>query len=190
MNRKIIELKYSEKRPENLLSLLKGNVFHVTRRELYEQIIQDGRINNNKDGKYGLNSSSQNSFGRNNGYICFFDLREQNFDRISRTIEWYYDFLGPTWFEIIHADYCEFKMAYFILREKYHSNLIVYKDVSLKGKLNHAVPHTEAWIEDHVPLEWIATIYLVTICYDAPEEGTLPRIHHDLAVNDLKNKSS
>lgn len=189
MNLKIQKLNFSEERPENLLSLLKGNVFHITKQESYEQIIQDGKINNNKERVYELNTASQNSYGRNLGYVCLFDLRKHNYDHIPNTLDCY-NFLGPSWFKSIYVDYCEYKMAYFILGEKFHSNLILYKDANLKGPMNQAAPHTEAWIENDITLEWISNIYLVSIRVDAPAIGSLARIHHDLAIENIKKKDS
>ena len=186
---KIRKLSFTEKRPEGLLSLLKGNVFHLTKQESCKQIINDGKINNNKDGIYNLNTSSQNSYGRNLGYVCLFDLREHNFDKIPQTLDCC-DFFGPSWFKIVYTDYCEYKMAYFILGENFHSNLILYKDANLNGSYNQAVPHTEVWVENYIAIEWISTIYQVTIRVDAPLIGSLARIHHELALENKKKKDS
>lgn len=174
----IIELNYTEEAPQELLSILKGNVFHLTKQSSFEQIQIDRKVENNKNNKYQLNISSQNSHGRLNGCVCFFDLRSHNEGRVDETLQ-KYNFLGPSWFKIVYLEYYEFNLAYLLLKNEHYNKLIPYQDAiddyKHTGKLLYAVPHTEAWIKDQVPLEWFSRVYRVNITCKAPEEGTLAR---------------
>src|SRR3989304_4690572 len=93
----IIKIEYLDNSPHEMLSLLKGTVFHLTTQESYKDILKCGMICNNKDGRFNLNTGSENSFGRLNGCVCFFDLRDKDNDAINDILEMYY-FLRPTWF--------------------------------------------------------------------------------------------
>jgi len=185
----IIELKYSEEFPIKLLSLLKGNVFHITHIDSYDEIIKNGQINNNKDNIYRLNSSSKRSYGRNNGKVCLFDLREHNKKYVEETLYKTYNFLSPPWFRKCYPDYFINKQAYLILNPDFHHKLIPYNSSILEEEYNQAIPQTEAWIDDHIPILWISRVYLVNIKCDAPAKGTLPRALYDIELrNQTKNR--
>ena len=70
----VVKIELKENRQE-VLSFLKGEVFHLTTRNAYQSIFKGGLLLNNKDGQFKINSSSKKSFGRLCGYVCFFDLR-------------------------------------------------------------------------------------------------------------------
>lgn len=149
-----------------MLSLLRGTVFHLTTQESYKGILKCGMICNNKDERFNLNTASQNSFGRLNGYVCFFDLRDKDDNAIKDILCRYY-FLGPTWFQQDHDDYSESNLAYLILSPNHYEKLIPYAKAieshRTTGKYLQHIPHAEAWIPDHIPLEWICRVYLVRI---------------------------
>lgn len=184
----IIEIEYSNGNQHELLLLLKGTVFHVTTQNSYKSIVKCGMICNNKDGRFSLNTSSQNSFGRLAGYVCLFDLRNKDEDEIDDILGRYY-FLGPSWFKMCYENYFEWNLAYFILSPAHYDKLIPYKkaveDNRISGVWPHAVPHAETWVSSHIPLEWISKVYLVVIKQQAPSQGTHLRVLYEIE-RDLK----
>jgi hypothetical protein len=78
-----------------LLDCLENQVFHVTTRAAFDGIQQTGEIKNNKSGTLPINTSSTASYGRLQGYVCLFDLRNKSEEVIRHTLECYY-FLGPS----------------------------------------------------------------------------------------------
>ena len=181
----VVKLQYNRRDCKELLSHLMGHVFHLTTTDSYDQIIKSGRIANNKNGQFGINTGSERSYGRLNGRVCFFDLRAKTED-IVEDIRVTYDFLGPTWFMTYYEGYIEWNLAYFILHPNYYSQLIPYEkaveDFNSSGKWLQAVPHQEAWIEHEVPLNWISKTLRVQIREDAPEKGSLASAHYKIEL--------
>jgi len=171
----IIKIEYLDNNRHEMLSLLKGTVFHLTTQESYKRILKCGMICNNKDGRFALNTASQNSFGILAGCVCLFDLRDKDDDAINDILCRYY-FLGPTWFKQYYDDYSEWNLAYLILSPEHYGKLIPYEKAiehyRATGKWLQAIPHAEAWIQDHVPLEWISRVYLLRVREQAPAQGT------------------
>ena len=61
---------------EQILSLLRGHVFHVTKDEGYQGIMKDGMIKHNQDGQFSFSyPQSKNNWGRMKGYVSLNDLR-------------------------------------------------------------------------------------------------------------------
>lgn len=187
----IINLNYEEENPSDLLNTLNTNVFHLTTKDAFEAIKSDGKINNNKDEKYPLNTSSGGSHGRLHGYVCLFDLRDHNSGRIDMTLSMKYNFLGPSWFREVYEECIKYNLVYLILSEQHYDKLIYYEDAERYYKENkkwlHCIPHIEVWVNDHIPIDWISKVFVANICCPAPPEGGLARVHHNIAY---KNKTS
>lgn len=170
----IIKIEYIDDNREEMLSFLKGKVFHLTSKDAYKSILRSSRVCNNREGQFNINTSSKNSFGRLSGYICLFDLRDKNDDTINDILYKYY-FLGPTWFKQYSENYSEWNLAYMILSPEHYEQLIPYEKVvdhySFSGDLLQVIPHAEAWISDHIPIEWFYKIYLVRIKVPESEYG-------------------
>ena len=179
----IIKIEYLDGNQHEMLLLLKGTVFHLTTLESYKSISKCGMICNNKDGRFNLNTASQNSFGKLAGCVCLVDLRDKDEDAINDILGRYY-FLGPTWFEQYYDDYSKWNLAYLILSPEHYEKLIPYEKAiehyRISGTWPHAIPHAETWISDHVPLEWISRVYLVRIRQQAPAKGTHARALYEI----------
>jgi hypothetical protein len=151
---------------DDLLARLKGRVFHLTTRTAYDAILKSGGITHNKDGRFKLNTSSEKSFGRLNGYVCLFDLRNDDQALLERVLNNYY-FLGPPWFEKRQADCSVLDLAHLVLDPAYYDRLIpfarVHDHYRITGRLLQAIPHGEAWIEGHVPISWIEMVIFANV---------------------------
>jgi hypothetical protein len=177
-----IEKEYLDGNQDEMLSLLKGTVFHLTTQASYKSILKDGMIYNNKDGRFDIKKSlSQNSFGRLAGYVCLLDLRNKDDDSINKFLS-KYDFLGPSWFkQPKHPcdDYDEWNLAYLILSPKHYEKLIPYEKALEHFKVSdvwqQTIQYAETWISDHIPLEWISIVYLVRIREPLHPKGTIQR---------------
>jgi len=145
---------------------LKDEVFHVTTQKAYQSILKKGAVLNNKDGQFKINTSSEKSFGRLSGYVCFFDLRNKNNDDIDHIIE-RYNFIAPRWLRELNCKYDTWNLAYMILNHQYYSQLILYNKLidfyNYSGEYPQAIPNTECWINDFVPIDWFEKTYLIQI---------------------------
>jgi len=162
-----------------VLNRLRGRVFHVTTHEAYSKIEAAGEISNNKSAQFYINTNSQNSFGRLQGYVCLFDLRKDTPETISKTLDCY-NFLGPTWFAKHTKKDTQWDLVYLSLSSKYY-NRIIPNEAARKysqhaGKTLDWIPETEVWIEEHLPLSWIDTTLIVKIKH--PRDLTTPAGRH------------
>ena len=166
---------------EHLLSRLKGRVFHLTTQSSYAQIQESGEICNNKSGRYAIYTGSQNSYGRLLGCVCLFDLRGGNSEIIQNTLACYY-FLGPRWFSKHGRKYITWDLAYLFLDSKYYNRLIpnsiVHDYYRQTGQYLQAVPKSEVWIENSIPLSWIENVLLVKVKEPVPERNTMMGMHY------------
>jgi hypothetical protein len=173
-----IKIEFTKKNREDMLSLLKEKVFHLTKKDAYERILTSGIVCNNKDGCFKLNTSSGNSLGRLSGYVCLFDIRGKSDSEIDDILGKYY-FLRPNWFKEVDGNYFEWNLAYMILSPEYYEQLIPYEKMRelpdySSGKFI-AIPGAEVGIKDRVPVEWFCKTYLVRIREPALELGSYAR---------------
>ncbi len=163
---KIVDIACQVGETDDLLARLRGRVFHLTTQAAYDAILKSGAILHNKDEKFRLNTSSENSFGRLMGYVCLFDIRNDSSEHIDHVLSCYY-FLRPQWFGELQEDGTVWKLAYLILDSNHHDRLIPYAKVHdhhrTTGKFLQAIPNGEVWIEDRIPVDWIEEVLLVTI---------------------------
>ena len=163
------------------MSRLLGHVFHLTTRASYEKIQIDEKISNNQSGCYPINTGSQGSYGRLNRCVCLFDLRNQTSEMIQNTLNCY-DFLGPSWFSKHGRKYITWDLAYLFLDSQYYSRLIpssrIHDHYRETGLYLQAIPKSEVWIENEIPLSWIERVLLVTIKKPAPDKNTLSGMHY------------
>jgi hypothetical protein len=167
---KIERLKIDKR--ELLMDRLVGRVFHLTTRAAYEEMQQIGNILNNQSECYPINTSSQNSYGRLHGCVCLFDLRNDNSEIIQNTLNCYY-FLGPQWFSKQDGNYITWDLAYLFLASQYYNQLIpnsrVHDHYRETGQYLQAIPKSEVWIENMIPLTWIESALLVKINEPSPD---------------------
>lgn len=173
-----IERLHIEER-KTLLDRLMGQVFHLTTRTAYEEIQRAGEIANNQSGNFPINTSSQNSYGRLHGYVCLFDLRDGDPVIIQNTLDCY-DFRGPHGFSTHGRNYISWNLVYLFLDPQYYNRLIpssrVHDHYRETGKYLQAVPNSEVWLENRIPLSWIEKVLLVKIKEPAPGRDTLAAI--------------
>jgi len=171
---------------QDLLSFLKGKVFHLTTRDAFQGILKGGVLLNNKDGKFKINPSSANSFGRLFGYVCFFDLRNKS-DAEIEDILYKYNFITPRWFQQCHVDYSEWNLAYMILSPEHYTQLFPYEKATEhyahSGKWLQVIPYAEAWIPDRIPIEWFSKVYIVHNEVHSPALRTLASALYDMELN-------
>ena len=188
-DRKIITLKFTHNKHSELLQHLKGHVFHLTLQTSYELILCSKKICHNRDGRFGINTSSKCSYGRLKGYICFFDLRDQDDHFIREVLDKYY-FLAPSWFAVWEQDSKVWDLAYLILDPSYYDQLIPYEkareELKTTGENFQVIPNAEVWIPDEVPMEWIAKVIMVEITKKSPAKGSLERALWDLEAKEEK----
>ncbi len=153
---------------DNLLGKLFGNIFHLTTNTAFEQIRKDGYVYHNRDGRLGINTCSEKSFGRNNGYVCLFDLRNENEITIEETLM-RYDFLGPSWFTHYAREFMELNLVYLLLHSDEYDRLIS-NEIAKSGQY---VPKTECWYPGNMPLHCIREAFIVKIVKDPPKKDTL-----------------
>jgi hypothetical protein len=136
---------------EQVLSYLRGSVFHVTNEKGFNGIMKSKAILNNKDNRFEYTfPQSKGSYGINRGYICFFDFRKASLEDIEETI---------LRFDFIHHKFRESNPHYFLLRKEYHDEVIscdiARKDVAYSEMW---IPETECWFPRDVPITYIDII--------------------------------
>lgn len=159
-----IELKFKDKDYEDEVMLhLRGQVFHMTTEKAFKNIIKTSYIYNNKNGRFPLNTSSEKSFGRNNGWVCLFDFRMKSDAVIHKTKSCYY-FLGPSWFWTDfkrHQKYLTQKLsiAYLILNPSYYNKLVPNSAAS--RSCGQYIPDTECWFHGDISIAYIDKVVML-----------------------------
>jgi hypothetical protein len=154
---------------DSLLASLKGTVFHITSQHAFNLIQTSEAIEHNKEGRFKLNTASEESFGRLNGWVCFFDLRNASSELITDILDDRYDFLRPPgdFSKNSPENRREWELAYLVLDSTFHKHLIPYETfdehVKNTGHYLQRIPYVETWIEDRVPITWIEKVILASI---------------------------
>jgi hypothetical protein len=156
----IVTLRFTdEDLKEKLLPHLENTVFHLTTLHAYHQIIADEEIKNNKDNKLTPSKDPDHSFGRKKGWVCLFNLKNVSSEVIDEILSRTYDFLDPSWFRAIINEKVESNLVYFILDDNYY-HMVIDNDIS-KETVDHCVEKIECWMDDKIPLDYIAKVLLV-----------------------------
>jgi len=169
----------------DLLERLHDTVFHLTTKEAFDQIQRDVYIFHNRERRFALNIASENSFGRNRGWVCLFDLRGHPEATIKETRK-KYNFLEPSWFKRYYTKYTESHLAYLFLDPKTYPALVSNQTAAnirkATNRNNHYVPKTECWYPGDLPLTAIGSVLLVQIYTSAPTHNLLLYAHHRCEV--------
>lgn len=168
---------------DNLLEKLFGNIFHLTTNTAFGQIRKDRYVYHNRDGRIGINTCSEKSFGRNNGYVCLFDLRNENESSIKETLMKYY-FLAPSWFTHYDPEFMELNLVYLLLYTHEYDRLIP-NEIAKKGQY---VPKTECWFPGNMPLQCIREAFLVRIIEEPPKGNDFLFAHYLLQVENYQKR--
>lgn len=178
---------------ERLLASLRGTVFHHTDQRALYFMKDTGAIEHNRDRRFKLNPGSENSFGRQMGWVCFFDFRNASSEAIKDAHENRCDFLCPQWFrKKSYEDWAEYSLAYLILDSNYYDRLIPYgkfnEQIGKTGPYPMAVPKVETWIADRVPITWIEKVILANFGQPVTaSEIQSSQVHANLTFEPLSN---
>ena len=109
-----------------------------------------GAICSNRDGRFDFTfPQSMNNYGRQRGYVCFFDLRGVSEPQVQDAL-WKFYFLHPT-----RAD-----PAFLFLHPSEYPNLIPWTAAPAGAML---IPHVETWYPSDVPTATLASVLVVTV---------------------------
>lgn len=159
--------------PYEFLEVLCGEVFHVTSSASYQNICNIKFILNNKNGTtFGLDNAgtSINSYSVAKGYVSFFDLRDKHHER---DIKWIEENLLNKYslFSVPHCknnetlESMQHEMVFLILNPVNYEKIISYHDAKNSEEevlaTYQLIPHSECWVKDYVPVEWIKKVYTV-----------------------------
>lgn len=179
-----IELKFRDEDYEGkLMPHLRDQVFHVTTEKAFKNIIKDSYIHHNQSGQFPLNTSSDKSFGRNNGWVCLFDFRMKSESEIEKTKSCYY-FLGPTWFWEYFKKHSKLNIVYLILNSTCHDRII--PNSAARGNCGQYVPITECWFPGNVPVEYIEKVVMLKVYESAPVHNQYAYALHLIEYEDRK----
>lgn len=131
---------------DTLLPLLRNQVFHVTSRARFELIQQTGYVMTNLDGSLGnIWHRSANSFARQSGFLCLFDLCNKSDEVIQLGLSNFY-FLAPP---PLGND-----LVFLVLSSETYAELLHWEDVkSNAGPAGiHREPYLECWYPTDLPL--------------------------------------
>ena len=179
---------------DQLLGLLRENVFHITTAKAYRRILKDGFIFGNQDGKYPINTGSLKSFGRYRGWVCLFDLRGKSDKEIDEGLMVYY-FLKPSWFNEYFQQYTESRLVYLLLSPDAYDYLMPNHE---GGKLltpdgsayTQYIPNVECWFPGKLPVALVAKALCVRIRNSVREDDPFLYEHHKLALEEKKKTAN
>lgn len=161
-----IELKFRDQDYEDkLMSHLRDQVFHITTEKAFKNIIKDSYICHNKSGQFPLNTSSDKSLGRNNGWVCLFDFRIKSEAEIQNT-RLCYDFLGPSWFWEYFKEHRKLSIVYLILNPGCYDKIIFNK--AAKKNCEQYIPRTECWFPGDIPVEYVDKVVMLKVYKSVP----------------------
>jgi len=137
---------------EDLLPHLLGHVFHVTPRAAYRRICRSGAIRNNRDEAFAFAyAQSASSWGRQQGYICLFDLRALPEGELEWVLKKYY-FLDP--FDGGQPP------VFLFVRPEGAANVVPW---TAAPRASMVIPHAECWYPGDLPTSSISRALVVSI---------------------------
>jgi hypothetical protein len=165
---RIESLEYNdEDYSDSLLSRLRGNIFHVTSQQAFEQIKREGMVLHNKDGN--LPNSYNNSFGSKHGWVCLFDFMDIDDGTVDITLR-NFNLFSPQGCEVCAPDNSEYErnLVYLLIGRKFFCKLVPnHVGVEIWNKegvpYTRIIERTECWYPDNLPIEYIDKALLVNI---------------------------
>jgi len=141
---------------EKLLPLLRDRVFHVTPAKGCADICKQGLLKNNQAGKFGFTfGQSVKSYGRLNGCVCLFDLRDISDKKVGESLEKYY-FLNPS--------FCNDNPFFLLVSEGLYPKLISWKKAWVeKAYEKMLIPYVECWFPGDIPIDGVAEVLEVKV---------------------------
>lgn len=147
---------------DKVLPLLRGHVFHVTRKSSLDGILDDGKVKNNSNQKYPLSfSQSKKSYAHKNRCVSLFDLRDADEKWVEDALSMYWNFLCP---------YPGYDHCYLILREGAYADLISWSQAQqeidehgYEKKGFTLIPHIECLYPNEMSIDNVAKIIEVKV---------------------------
>lgn len=134
-----ITVRRSDLKPE-VLPRLRGTVFHVTSEPAWREIAATGAVRSNKDARFPFTfPQSQNNFGRQQNWVCLFDLRDVEESRLDEVISLKLNFLKPT----------QSNPVFLFLDSSHFERLVPWTDAPTGAML---IPYVETWYPGDIPL--------------------------------------
>ena len=138
-----------------MLPRLRGRVFHVTRKETFEDICRYGWVYSKQQAQFAFNPGEPNSYGRKRGWVRVYDLSNTADVEIKEALIRY-------WFFRTLRN--ESGHVYLIIAESAWSSLIPWTRASREvGGKEFFVPFVEAWYPGDMPLQLVSDSLLVTV---------------------------
>ncbi len=142
---------------DDILSILQGRVFHVTKQTYLSSILEDGQIKPNADGALPSTfGSSYNAFFRNRNYVSLFDYRAEP----TEDIQFYRRKCRP----LFPAEPGEEGVAILIFKSEVLSSIVPWTRSKEEGVPSEmVVPYVEAGHLGPISIELIEEILCVKI---------------------------
>jgi hypothetical protein len=135
---------------EVVLPRLRGRVFHVTTPSAFEGIRTDEQVHSNVDERHAFTyPQSKNNWGRNQGYVCLFDLRDVSEENLKDALMKFY-FLKPS-----RAD-----PVFLFLNPAEYGRLIPWTAAPV---ISMRVPHVECWYPTDLQIEKVTESLVITL---------------------------
>lgn len=152
-----------------VLPRLTGSVFHVTSHRAWAQITATGVLHSNADARFPLTfPQSQNNYGRQQGWVCIFDLRDVPSETVREALSKFY-FLKPT----------PANPVFLFLDPSRFDRLVPWTDAPVGAMV---IPHVEGWYPEDLPVTAFSYALAVTVEDDDPDSahrGIMRRLHRD-----------
>lgn len=146
-----------------LLPCLLGRVFHVTRLNVFEQILAAGEIRANANAEFPTVFGSTNSYFRKRSCVSFFDYRSSSRKQIDDAIGKCSPYNLPS---ADPEEVNEPNIAFLFLSKTAHDRLIPWtKWEEEKAYSDKIIPWVEAGYPDSVPITLIEEVLRVKIGY-------------------------
>lgn len=165
-----------------LMPLLVGEVFHVTRWSSYLSIRDEGFVRAFPDGRFYTCDKDRLPFGVRNRYVCLFDLRGDLgavVRKYGQGIRSWMDFLRP---------YSDAKRYAYLILSREHYDRLIPNSKALDGKgwptRGKFIPSIECWHPAPMSVGLFSQIYDVTVTAPPPPglgDGTLADIAAQVA---------
>ena len=138
-----------------LLPLLRGQVFHMTKEEKFNEIRRSGWIYSQEQAQFTFAGQTETTYGRKRSWVSLFDFTDKKDKEIKNALirHWFFR-------TVRNAD----AHAYLILAESVYPSLISWKQVFREaGSKEFFIPFVETWYPGDMPLDLVSDCFVVTV---------------------------
>jgi len=152
---------------DDILSLLQGRIFHVTKHAYLSSILADGEIKTNTDGSLPTTfGSSSNAFFRKRGCVALFDYRPEPTEEMM--------FYRRKCWPFMPARGCDDGIAILILKAEAHAAVIPWTRWKEEGDAKEmVVPFVEVGYRGPISVELVDEV----LCLKLEEDPTSLAAH-------------